>query len=122
MSDLKPLICPGCSGHIDRTTLICKSCGTAYMLDDNFKPVRIEMHRPDVITVGSVVHLPRELVIDSQNEGKTAMEMTLEEMAEDLAHKLLPMVEYQMEYDSLHFQYITYGRLRVVDPHKHWKG
>lgn len=116
MSELKPLICTGCGGHIDRQTLTCKSCGTAYRLDDNFMPVRIELKRGDVVTLCNEVHIPREYVIGNKD---VAMEMTLKEMAKNMAEKILPLIEYETEYDMRRNMYVTHGRLRVVDPHWH---
>ena len=115
MSELKPMICECCGGHIDRDTLTCKMCGTAYRLDENFLPVRIEMRRGDVKVVNGCVMLPREFVIGESAE--TISKMTLEQMAHEMAKQIIPLIEYQTEYDHLHFQYVTYGRLRVVDPH-----
>ena len=31
--DLKALVCTQCGGQIDRETLTCKHCGTAYTMD-----------------------------------------------------------------------------------------
>ena len=117
MSELKPMICECCGGHIDRTTLICKMCGTAYRLDDNFLPVRIEVRKGDIRVVESCIQLPREYVLcmDADEMSK----LTLTKMAEQMAEKILPLIEYQTEFDMRQNMYVTHGRLRVVDPHWH---
>lgn len=117
MSELKPLICTGCGGHIDRQTLVCKMCGTAYRLDDNFMPVRIEVRKGDIRVFESCIQLPREFVLDMGADEMS--KMTLKEMAKNMAEKILPLIEYQTEYDMRREMYVTHGRLRVVDPHWH---
>ncbi len=117
MSELKPLICTGCGGHIDRETLTCKSCGTAYRLDDNFMPVRIEVRKGDIKVVQGCVQLPREFVLEMGADEMS--KMTLTKMAHNMAEHILPLIEYQTEFDIKHNMYVTYGRLRVVDPHWH---
>jgi len=43
-STLVPLICPGCGGNINPTTLICDSCNTKFMLtSDNSKTEEKEL-------------------------------------------------------------------------------
>ena len=113
MSKLKPLVCSQCGGHIDRESLICNACGIAYKLDDNFLPVRIELRKAEVRTISGEVHLPREYLLDS-NE---IAEISLQQMAEQMAERILPLIEYTTEYDIYTNSYRTFGRLRVVDPH-----
>ena len=113
MSELKPMICTGCGGHIDRETLTCRSCGTAYRLDDDFKPVPIVLCKGNIRTFSSEVFVPREYMLDAPE----VAEYSLHKMAEQMAEKILPLIEYQTEFDMRHNMYVTYGRLRVVDPH-----
>lgn len=115
MSELKPMICECCGGHIDRTTLVCKMCGTAYRFDDDFKPVRIEVRKCDIKVVQGCVQLPREFVLDT--DATEMSKLTLTKMAHNMAEHILPLIEYQTEFDIEHNMYVTYGRLRVVDPH-----
>lgn len=117
MSELKPMICECCGGHIDRDTLICKSCGTAYRLDEDFLPVRLEIRKGDIRVIDSCIELPKEyaLCMDADEMSK----VTLTEMAHSMAEKILPLIEYRTEFDIAHNMYVTHGRLRVVDPHWH---
>ena len=113
MSKLKPLVCSQCGGHIDRETLICNACGIAYRLDDNDMPVRIELCKAGTVTLSGSVMLPREYLLDS-NE---IAEISLQKMAKQMAEKILPLIEYTTEFDIYTNSYVTYGRLRVIDPH-----
>ena len=115
MSELKPLICTGCGGHIDRETLTCKSCGTAYRLDDDFKPVRIMLSDSKIKTFSGEVSISREYMLDAHEVAA----YSLRKMAESMAEQILPLIEYTTDFDTKHNQYVTYGRLRVVDPHWH---
>ena len=114
MSELQPLICKCCCGQIDRTTLVCKSCGTAYRLDDNMQPVKLEITHFELETIGSCVSLPKEFLIH-MGEDK-AMEYTLQEMAHQMAKKIIPLIEIQNMFDMARQEYTTYGRLRVARP------
>lgn len=113
MSELKPYICTGCGGHIDRETLVCRSCGTAYRLDDDMIPVRLVTSNLEFVTLGGMAILPKEYLVCEPDK---AMEYTLHEMAKNMAEKILPLIEFQTEYDIAHNEYKTYGRLRVAKP------
>lgn len=114
--DIKLLKCKCCGGHIDKATLVCNMCGATYILDDDMKPIRV-VYNNDVVTLSSTTTVPREVFYVC--DGKDVSEITLEEMAKDLARKILPLIEYQTEFDIRHNEYITMGRLRVVNPRGH---
>lgn len=114
MSELKPLICTGCGGHIDRETLTCRSCGTAYRLDNDYMPVPIVLNKANTVTLSSQVFVPREYMLDAPE----VAEYSLHKMVEQMAEKILPLIEYTTEFDIRHNQYVTHGRLRVYDPHR----
>ena len=112
---MKALICECCGGRIDRATMVCQMCGTAYRLDEYEQPIRIMEYSTKVETLISQVIIPR-YIIDGMGEEK-AMEMTLKDMARNMAEKILPLIEFAHEYDPAHQEYITYGTLRVANPH-----
>lgn len=117
MSKLELMQCKTCGGHIDRATLTCQSCGAMYRLDEDYMPVRLEVSQMRIETfVGSAI-TPREAVYLLGVE--EACEMSLKEIAKRMAEKILPMIEYQTEYDMEHNEYVTYGRLRVANPHRY---
>ena len=113
MSELKPYICKGCGGHIDRETLVCKSCGTAYRLDDDMIPVKLVTSNLEFVTIGGMAVMPKEYLVGDTDK---AMEYTLREMARNMAEKILPLIEFQTDYDIAHNEYRTYGRIRVARP------
>lgn len=115
MNDLKPLICTECGGHIDRATMTCKFCGIQYKLDEYEHPIRIMEYSTRVDTISSRVTIPRYLIEGVGAE--KAMEMTLHKMAEQMAEKIMPLIEFTHEYDPVHQDHITYGVLRVANPH-----
>ena len=111
---LELLQCKTCGGHIDRDTLTCNHCGAMYRLNDDNIPVRIEVSQMRIETlVGSVI-TPHEAFYALGE--KDACEMTLKEMASRMAEKILPFIDYHMEFDPHLNQYVTHGRLRVARP------
>lgn len=116
MSKLELLQCKTCGGHIDRDTLTCNSCGAMYRLNEDFMPVRLEVSHLHIDTLVGKTIVPSEAMYLLGTE--KACEMTLKEMAERMAEKILPYIEYQMEFDPRLNQYITHGRLRVANPNK----
>ena len=113
MSKLELLQCKTCGGHIDRDTLTCRSCGAMYRLNEDNIPIRFEISEMKIETFYSQVFTPAYLV---RNHGEDIMEHTLEQMAHNMAEKLLPLIEFQTEYDVRNNEYITHGRLRVAHP------
>jgi len=111
--ELKPLICDKCGGQIDRVTLTCKMCGTQYVLDENMKPVRLEVSECRLVTIGSCVAIPKYSLADHPEE---CTEYTLRELASKMAEKILPLMELQSMYDPKYNEYVTYARLRVAEP------
>ena len=116
MSKLELLQCKTCGGHIDRDTLTCQSCGAMYRLNEDMMPIRLEVSHLKFETFTSSAIVPSEAMYLLGEE--KACEMTLKEMASRMAEKLLPMIEYYTEFDFRHNEYITHGRLRVVDPRR----
>lgn len=113
MDNLIPLQCPNCAGHVDSITLTCKSCGLGFKMKPDGTLVRLDVFAHKFIPVGAAVAIPGFYVIDNPEE---AMEMTLKKLAEKLAAQLLPLMEYQMQFDIQHNEYVTYGRIRVAEP------
>lgn len=115
MSKLEFLQCKACGGHIDRDTLTCNHCGAMYRLNEEFQPMRIEVSQMKIDTLHSKTVVPSYYVA---KYGEEVMKHTLNEMAHNMAQKILPLIEFQTEFDVAHNEYVTYGRLRVVNPHK----
>jgi hypothetical protein len=88
-------------------------CGTQYVLDENMRPVRLEVTQCKLVTIGSSVTIPGYSLMDHPKE---CTEYTLREMAVSMAEKLLPLMEFQTMYEPMHNEYVTYARLRVAEP------
>ena len=116
MGKLELLQCKTCGGHIDRYTLTCQSCGSIYRLTEDFVPIRILPSEMQIATIGGSSRTSREdiFVLGEKN----ASEMTLRHMAEIMAEKLLPYIEFQTSLDPRNGDIVTFGRLRVVNPIK----
>lgn len=112
MSELKPLICKQCGGHIDRDKLVCNSCGTAYRLDNDYLPVRIELSRAKIQTLTGSVLVPAEYHLKAND----LAEYSLRKMAEQMAERIMPLIDLQTEFDMKQNAFITHGRLRAIDP------
>lgn len=113
---MKKLVCECCGGIIDRDTLICRSCGVAYKLDEFMHPIRVMEYSTRVDTLTSCVRVPAYLVRDDK-DATTIMEMSLHQMAEQMAEKIMPLIELRHEYEPMTQEYVTYGRLKVANPH-----
>ena len=114
MSGLRKLQCDNCGGKIDGTTLTCQSCGMQYMLKDDMTLCRMVTSNLQWSTIGCCVTVPSYVLFDMSKE--IAAEMTLHQMAESLAPKLLPFMEFQSSFDPMHNDVATFGRIRVAEP------
>ena len=113
---MRRLVCESCGGQIDRDTLVCKHCGVAYKLDEYEMPIRIMEYSTKVETLSSCVRVPSYLV-EAGMDAEQIMEMTIHQMAEQMANRIMPLMEFQHEYDPRSCEYVTYGRLKVANPH-----
>ena len=107
---LEALICKQCGGQIDRTTLVCPHCNTAYKMSYD----RVLIHRqlePNEVVLGAHVSFdPRYLRYD----GQRAIEYETENLTYQLAQQLLPFMEVETKVDLDRAMLELYGRLRVL--------
>lgn len=115
MRELKPMICKGCGGRIDPVALTCNMCGTAYYLDEEQNPIRIESWQGRIRSVACETKIPREYML--YGDADKIMEFTLHDIAKRMAERLIPFIEYEQSYDHQRMEYITRARLRVADPY-----
>ena len=114
MSKLQKLQCDNCGGKIDGMTLTCQSCGMQYMLNEDMTLGRVVTSNLQWSSIGCCVSVPGYVLFDIGKE--RAAEMTLKEMAQSLATRLLPFMEFQSSFDLAHNSVVTYGRVRVAEP------
>lgn len=119
MNELKPMICECCGGHIDRVSLTCKMCGTPYRLDEECKPIRVVQYDSKIETISGCIRLPSYMVVSNPEE---AMRFSLNQLAEKMVEKMMPLLEYEQSYDHRSMEYVTYGRIRVAVPHTRGSG
>lgn len=113
MSELIPLQCPNCAGHVDPVTLQCKSCGLQFKMKSDGTLMRFDVYDHKFIPIGTSIYIPSFYVVDHPQE---AMEMSLHKMAEKLVEQILPLIEWQTSFNIEHNDYVMYGRIRVAEP------
>lgn len=107
--DLKALVCTQCGGLIDRNTLVCLHCGTAYTIERQNTLVIKELNPNEVILGASAVIDPEHL----SHFGNIVIEDSIEQLTYNLASQLVPFMEVQTEVDLDRRLLELYGRIRV---------
>lgn len=118
MSKLQKLQCDNCGGRIDGATLICVSCGMQYRLNDDMTLGRVTIFHGQFQLLEGNVAVPAYVLSDVGPE--KFCEMTLKALADEMAPKILPFMEFQSMMDHRTMDIQTFGRLRVGEPiHNH---
>ena len=112
MSKLHALICTGCGGQIDRDTLTCKSCGTQYKYDQDGRLITVEQFDRKTVYINGSIAVPAYIV---QKDPQMAMEMTLQEIAQEMVKKIMPLIEWQTRFEPRTMEYITHARVGVAE-------
>ena len=107
--DLKALVCTQCGGLIDKNTLVCQYCGTAYTMERQNTLVIKELNPNEVILGASAVIDPEHL----SHFGNIVIEDSIEQLTYNLASQLVPFMEVQTEVDLNRRLLELYGRIRV---------
>lgn len=107
--DLKALVCTQCGGLIDRNTLVCSYCGTAYTMERQNTLVIKEINPNEVILGASATIDPEHL----SHFGNIVIEDSIEQLTYNLASQLVPFMEVQTEVDLDRRLLELYGRIRV---------
>lgn len=92
----------------------CKYCGTEYKVDDDWAtPLRIETLPFKSVTLAGKVKIPFYIVEDNPEK---AFEYSLHQMAHDMAEKIMPYMDLDVEKDIRTFETTMFARLRVAVP------
>ena len=110
---MRKLQCESCGGKIDGITLACQSCGMQYMIDDDFNLKVINSHLK-WSTIEGMICVPAYLL--NQMGEQAVSEITLKEMAQSMAPKLLPFMEFESMFEPRYCEIRTWGRIRVAEP------
>lgn len=113
MSKLTALVCKGCGGQISNDTLVCRSCGTQYRWDENNQLITVTEYQRKLIYINGSVSVPAYIV---EKDPQLAMEMTLTEIAREMAKKIMPLIEFATRFEPETMSYITSARIGVADP------
>lgn len=113
MSKLKPLVCPQCGGHINRSSKKCEYCGTEYDLGyDNV--LHFEAIHPGTHILQSQAVMTEEMIRIMGS--KKASEYILRRMAQEMAEHIIPMMDVRTEFEPMLNQTRVKARLRVIEP------
>ena len=118
MSKLKPLICPNCAGRVDRDTLTCDMCGLQFQMDSMEQLHIVELRRGNFRTLAGKVITDPYLLQDPEVREQVT-EHVIRDMAHKMAMQMLPLIEFQTEYNPDFKAFVTYGRVRVMEPDNH---
>lgn len=114
MSKLQKLQCEQCGGRIDGSTLMCQSCGMQYRLNEDFTLGRVEIYHGRFQMLEGKIAIPSYVLYDI---GETEFaEMTLHSLAEGMAEKILPFMEFRTMLNPMDNYITTAGRIRVAEP------
>ena len=115
MGNLKPLICPNCAGRVDRMTLTCTMCGLQFQMDSEEQLHIIKVSELHFRTIAGQVITEPYYLQDSECREQVTQHI-IEEMAHKMAIQMLPLIEFQTEFNPNFNAFVTYGRVRVAEP------
>ena len=115
MSELKPLICPQCGAHINRTTYRCEYCGTQFKQEAELNPFQFEVLRPGAVVLRSQCTMPLKAV-EMVGGREKASELVIKQMAKELASKIAPYMDVAAEVDLCTMDMRVNARLRIIEP------
>ena len=118
MSDLKGYRCPNCGQMlpISRSGIYtCEYCGSQYKAEDEYGVLKIERLPFKSIQLTLQKRIALEYLIDRPQE---ILAYSLEEMAKEMAEKLLPYMEYDIAQDPQYMDCRMRGRIRIAIPER----
>lgn len=112
-NNLTALICTCCGGKIEREKMICCNCGTQYKFDENKNLITVEQFNRNIIYLNGAFQIPAFYV---KTDPEMAMQHILKEMAQNLAIKLLPLIEFQARLIPEQQLYMINAKIGVAEP------
>ena len=126
MSEVTGYRCSNCGKMLPISTaskgiVTCDCCGSQYKIKDSYlEPMRIITSHINFTTVEGRVVIP-DYILRDVGDRTSFMEMTLQNMAKNLAEKLVPLMKLETNYDARRMEWNLYGSLQVgvpsVDPY-----
>ena len=117
MSKLQKLQCDCCGGRIDGRSLECQNCGMQYRLEESdfgFTLGRVEVYNGKFITLNGCIGIPAYVAHELGPE--KACEMSIKELAHNMAPRIMPLMEYYNEFDPCMQMHKTFCEIRVAEP------
>ena len=93
----------------------CECCGSEYRIEDNYtlRPLKVEQLPFNVQILRGQTEIPREFL---QYDPQGVFESSLHRMAEQMAEKLMPLMQLDLQYDPMRMHYIIGSQIRVAYP------
>lgn len=112
--------CPNCGKMLTLTDaknniMKCEACGSEYKIEEDHKITPYYIHQVpyDTHVIACSSYVPWEFVKEFP---ESAMNVTLQHMAKDMAEKILPYIEITSSLDPIDMRYRLDARLRVHIP------
>lgn len=111
--------CSNCGKMLSMSTarniMKCEACGSEYRIEDDFsiRPLYVEHIPHDTHELKMCTYVPGEFLMSNP---QFATKVALENMAHEMAEKIMPFLEVDSTYDIERMSYNLYARLRVHIP------
>ena len=106
-------ICDCCGGQINRATMKCEYCGTAYK--DDVSPIRFETYSNPVKPIRVAFSIDRESISDERYAEDT-MRYVAREMTHKIAEEILPYCIFETDYDPRYQRIRLFSQCKIVMP------
>ncbi len=121
MSKLQGYVCPNCGAMISipKTGRIyhCSYCNSDYEKEyenDFLHPLKVEVCPARLVTLGCRREIPMEYTRHPEAREKV-IEMTMKDIARELAEGLIPYMEFTEEFDPMRMTTIIGGKVKIAD-------
>lgn len=111
---MEKLQCTNCGGKINPQTYTCEYCGTRYK-KPNIPMMPMVMHEHPQCHTIAVESRVDPYTVNVLGEEETS-KIVLEDMANEIAHKLAPFISIEARSDPFMNVKIIRGKVRIIDP------
>lgn len=110
---LQPLKCTCCYGTVNRATMICEYCGTAYE-DRAGIPHIIEVQQKPCRVLRVRSEIPEELMRSYARD--VVVDMTMSDIRSQLAKALEDCMKIEISYEPRTMRRVITAQVRVIEP------
>ena len=105
-------ICPCCGGRINRASMTCEYCGTAFK-EEHDNLIRIETFQNPVVTLGSSAFVSHK---DMYMNPDQMAEHAIKQLAHNFAEVIAPYMDIEYRFDPFEAGHILDARIKIVNP------